>query len=71
MRRTAHRHALAALGPIQVELPEPWSLRPVPLVISAAALVTIFRLLRWSVPHTLVLCAGLGLAAALAGLPVS
>ena len=57
-------------GLIQMELPEFWSLRSVPLVISAAALVMIFRL-RWSVPRTLVVCAGLGLAAALAGLPLS
>jgi chromate transporter len=34
------------------------------------ALVMIFRL-RWSVPRTLLVCAGLGLAAALAGMPVS
>ena len=57
-------------GPLQLDLPEPASLRPVPLVIAAAALVMIFRL-RWSVPRTLVVCAGLGLAAALVGLPVS
>ena len=57
-------------GPVQVELPELWSLRPVPLVISIAALVMIFRL-RWSVPRTLTVCALLGLASALAGLPVS
>jgi chromate transporter len=57
-------------GPLRLELPEPASLRPVPLVIAAAALVLIFRL-RWSVPRTLLVCAGLGLAAALAGLSVS
>jgi chromate transporter len=57
-------------GPLRLELPELASLRPVPLVIAAAALVLIFRL-RWSVPRTLLVCAGLGLAAALAGLPVS
>jgi chromate transporter len=57
-------------GPVQVELPQLWSLRPVPLVISAAALVMIFQL-RWPVPRTLLVCAGLGLAAALTGLPVS
>ena len=57
-------------GPLRLELPELTSLRPVPLVITAAALVLIFRL-RWSVPRTLAVCAGLGLAAALIGLPVS
>jgi chromate transporter len=57
-------------GPLRLELPDPTSLRPVPLIIAVAALVMVFRL-RWSVPRTLVVCAGLGLAAALAGLPVS
>ena len=57
-------------GPVQLQLPDLASLRPVPLAIAAAALVMIFRL-RWSVPRTLLVCAGLGLAAALAGLPVS
>jgi chromate transporter len=42
----------------------------VPLAITVAALVLIFRL-RWSVPRTLAVCAGLGLAGALTGLPVS
>jgi chromate transporter len=57
-------------GPVRLEVPELASLRPVPLAIAVAALVMIFRL-RWSVPRTLVVCAGLGLAAALTGLPVS
>jgi chromate transporter len=57
-------------GPLQLKLPELASLRPVPLLITAAALVLIFRL-RWSVPRTLAACAGLGLGAALGGLPVS
>jgi chromate transporter len=57
-------------GPVRLELPNLASLRPVPLAITAVALVMIFRL-RWSVPRTLAACAGLGLAAALAGLPVS
>ena len=58
------------LGPLRVELPELASLRPVALAITMAALVMVFRL-RWSVPRTLTVCAGLGLAGALAGLPVS
>jgi chromate transporter len=57
-------------GPVRLQVPDLASLRPVPLAIAAAALVMIFRL-RWSVPRTLLVCAGLGLAAALAGLPVS
>jgi chromate transporter len=57
-------------GPVQLQVPDLASLRPVPLAIAAAALVMIFRL-RWSVPRTLLVSAGLGLAAALAGLPVS
>jgi chromate transporter len=57
-------------GPLRLELPELASLRPVSLAITVAALVMVFRL-RWSVPRTLAVCAGLGLTAALAGLPVS
>jgi chromate transporter len=57
-------------GPLRLELPEASSLRPVPLVIAVVALVMIFRL-RWSVPRTLLVCAGLGLGAALAGLPIT
>ena len=57
-------------GPLRLELPELASLRPVPLGITFAALVMIFQL-RWSVPRTLLACAGLGLAAALIGLPVT
>jgi chromate transporter len=60
----------ATWGPLRLELPEPASLRPVSLAITVAALVMVFRL-RWSVPRTLAVCAGLGLTAALAGLPVS
>jgi chromate transporter len=57
-------------GPLRLEVPELSSLRPVPLAIAAAALAMIFRL-RWSVPRTLLVCAGLGLAVALAGLSAS
>jgi chromate transporter len=57
-------------GPVRLEAPELASLRPVPVAIAGAASVLIFRL-RWSVPRTLAVCAGLGLAAALAGLPIS
>jgi chromate transporter len=57
-------------GPLRLELPELSSLRPVALAITVVAVVLVFRL-RWSVPRTLLVCAGLGLAAALAGLSVS
>jgi chromate transporter len=57
-------------GPLRLEVPELSSLRPVALAITVAALVMVFRL-HWSVPRTLLVCAGLGLAAALAGLSLS
>src|SRR4051794_33979406 len=56
-------------GPLAFELPDPTTLRPVPLVIALAAAVLLFRV-RWSVLRTLGVCAALGLAAGLAGLPV-
>ncbi|MQA86421.1 MAG: chromate efflux transporter [Streptosporangiales bacterium] len=51
-------------GPFHFQLPDPTTVRPVALVITAAALVMIFRL-RWSMLRTLGACAVLGLAAAL------
>jgi chromate transporter len=54
---------------LSVELPELSTLRVVPLVIAVVAAVLIFRL-RWSVLRTLGVCALLGLAAGLAGLPL-
>jgi chromate transporter len=51
-------------GPVQLTLPEPGSLRPVPLVIACVAAVLIFRL-RWSVLRTLAVCAALGVLSAL------
>jgi len=57
-------------GPLRLELPELSSLRPVALAITVVAVVLVFRL-RWSVPRTLAVSAGLGLAAALIGLPLS
>ncbi|MGY1804923.1 chromate efflux transporter [Blastococcus sp. SYSU D00922] len=62
--RTVDRFGLA------IELPDPSSLRPVHLAVAVVAAVLIFRL-RWSVLRTLGVCALLGLAAGLAGLPVS
>ncbi|MGY1685508.1 chromate efflux transporter [Geodermatophilus sp. SYSU D00867] len=56
-------------GPLALELPDPTTLRWVPLVIAVVAAVLLFRV-RWSVLRTLGVCAVLGLVAGLAGLPV-
>jgi chromate transporter len=57
-------------GPLHLELPDLTTLRVVPLVIALVAAVLLFRV-RWSVLRTLGVCAVLGLAAGLAGLPLS
>jgi chromate transporter len=57
-------------GPLHLALPDPATLRPVPLAIALLAAVLLFRL-RWSVLRTLGVCALLGLVAGLAGLPVA
>ena len=57
-------------GPLSLEVPEPGSLDPVALVIAVVAAVLLFRL-RWSVLRTIGVCALLGIAAALLGLPVT
>ncbi|HEY0001525.1 MAG TPA: chromate efflux transporter [Actinoplanes sp.] len=62
--RTVDRFGLA------LELPDLTTVRPVALAIAVVAAVLVFRL-RWSVLRTLGVCALLGLAAGLAGLPVS
>ena len=51
-------------------LPDVTTVRPVALAIAVVAAVLVFRL-KWSVLRTLGVCALLGLAAGLAGLPVS
>ncbi|GAB3200138.1 chromate efflux transporter [Geodermatophilus arenarius] len=56
-------------GPLALELPDPTTLRWVPLAIAVVAAVLLFRV-RWSVLRTLGVCAVLGLVAGLAGLPV-
>ena len=56
-------------GPLHLELPDLTEPRWVALAITAVAAVLLFRL-RWSVLRTLGVCAVLGLAAGLAGLPV-
>ncbi|MCA2211718.1 chromate efflux transporter [Jidongwangia harbinensis] len=57
-------------GPLQVELPDPGTIQPVPVAITAIATVLIFTL-QWSVLRVLAVSAALGLAAALIGLPVT
>jgi chromate transporter len=57
-------------GPLHLLVPEVSSFRPLALVIGVLAGVMIYRL-RWSVLRTLGVCALLGLAAGLAGLPVT
>ena len=60
---------LARFGGLQLSLPDLTSIRPVALVITAAAVAMIFWL-RWSVLRVLGISALLGLAAAVVGLPV-
>jgi chromate transporter len=62
-------HAVDRFG-LALALPDPATLRPVALAIAVVAAVLIFRL-KWSVLRALGVCALLGLAAGLAGLPVS
>ena len=63
------RTTQADRGVLQLELPDLTTLRPLALVIALLAAVLLFRL-TWSVPRTLGVCAAVGLAAGLAGLPV-
>ncbi|WP_092800098.1 chromate efflux transporter [Klenkia marina] len=56
-------------GPIALELPDVSTLRPVAVVLTVVAAVLLFRV-KLSVLKTLGICALLGLAAGLAGLPV-
>ncbi|TFV66050.1 UNVERIFIED_ORG: chromate efflux transporter [Bacillus sp. AZ43] len=55
---------------LALQLPDPGTLRPVALAIAVVAGVLLFAV-RWSVLRTLGVCALLGLAAGLAGLPVT
>jgi chromate transporter len=57
-------------GPLHLEIPDPATVRPVPLAIAAVAAVLILKL-KWSVLRVLGVSAALGLTAALAGLPVT
>jgi chromate transporter len=62
-------HAVA-WGPLHLQVPDPTSLKPFALCMVAVAAVLLFRL-RWSTLRTLGVCALLGVAAALIGLPVT
>jgi chromate transporter len=65
----ADTHAVDRFG-LSMELPDLTTARPVPAAIAVVAAVLIFRF-QWSVLRTLGVCALLGMAAGLAGLPVS
>ena len=54
---------------LHLDVPDLGTLRPLALVVAAVAALLLFRL-QWSVLRTLGVCAVLGLAAGLAGLPV-
>ena len=56
-------------GPLALLVPDPATVRPIPLAIAAVAAIQIF-VARWPMLRTLAVCGALGLAAGLAGLPV-
>ncbi|GLY93959.1 chromate efflux transporter [Actinoplanes sp. NBRC 103695] len=55
-------------GPLNLQLPQPDTVRPVPIVIALIAATLIFKV-KWPVLRVLGVCAVLGLAAGLLGLP--
>jgi len=57
-------------GPLQPEVPDLTTLRPVAVTIAAVAAALLFRL-RWPVLRTLGVCALLGIGASLLGLPLT
>jgi chromate transporter len=56
-------------GPLALLVPDPATVRPIPLAIATVAGILIF-VARWPMLRTLAVCGALGLAAGLAGLPV-
>ena len=56
-------------GPLALLVPDPATVRPIPLAIAAIAAILIF-VARWPMLRTLAVCGALGLAAGLAGFPV-
>ncbi|MFE2757295.1 chromate efflux transporter [Actinosynnema sp. NPDC059335] len=65
-----HATAVHHFGPLRLALPDLSTFRPVQAVITAVALVLVLGV-RWSMPRVLIACAGLGVVAALVGLPVA
>jgi hypothetical protein len=69
-------HALFAVtrphnwGPVHVQLPDPTTIRPAAVAVTALAMLPLFRL-RWSVLRTLGICAPVGITAASPGSPRS
>ena len=57
-------------GPLSLQLPDPNTLRVVPLLIAAVAAILLFWV-KWSVLRTLGICAALGLVAGAAGLTLN
>jgi chromate transporter len=57
-------------GPVHIQVPDPTTVRPGAVAITVIAALLLFGL-RWSVLRTLGICALLGVAAALAGMPAS
>jgi chromate transporter len=57
-------------GPLRLNLPELASFRPVIALITATALILVFAL-RWPMARVLAVCAGLGVIAAVTGLPLT
>jgi chromate transporter len=57
-------------GPLQPEVPDLTSLRPVAVVIAVVAAALLFRI-NWPVLRTLGVCALLGIVASLLGLPLT
>lgn len=57
-------------GPVHLLWPQPDTWRPVAAAIAAVAVVVVFAL-KWSIPRTLAVCTALGVAAALAHLPIT
>ncbi|MFC4950123.1 chromate efflux transporter [Pseudonocardia sp. GCM10023141] len=64
------RTALLATGPLSIHLPDLTTLRPVQLGIAVTAALLIFAA-HWSILRVLGVCAVLGIAAGLLGLPIT
>ena len=67
-RARAHTTRTLTNGSLRLQLPDPATARPAPIVIGIVAGVLIFQF-KWSVLRVLGVATGLGLLAALASLP--